>query len=173
MINDFPFSIGGEFLGKKNAVHFQGNLHPGRLTWNLLINHLERKMIWTKPPFLLSSMLIFQGVVSNPRRLVWMIRKSLPDSSSHQPIPSPWCPWRVTSRRAPKLKVTRNSSWKHGSYQRRRRPASQRSEDFMTFFLGGEGGGPPKKQRRSEGFGVMFFFVWRMWLFYSRNLGGS
>ena len=25
-------------------------LHPGRLTWNLLINHLERKMIWTKPP---------------------------------------------------------------------------------------------------------------------------
>ena len=24
-------------------------LHPGRLTWNLQISHLERKMIWTKP----------------------------------------------------------------------------------------------------------------------------
>ena len=31
-------------------------LHPGRLTWNLLINHLERKMIFQ------ASMLIFQGV---------------------------------------------------------------------------------------------------------------
>ena len=26
------------------------SLHPGRLTWNLQITHLERKMIQTKPP---------------------------------------------------------------------------------------------------------------------------
>ena len=25
---------------------FSRRLHPGRLTWNLLINHLERKMIF-------------------------------------------------------------------------------------------------------------------------------
>ena len=25
-------------------------VHPGRLTWNLQITHLDRKMIWTKPP---------------------------------------------------------------------------------------------------------------------------
>lgn len=35
------------------------------------------------------------------------------------------------SRRAPKLKVTRNSSWKHDSYQRRRQ-ASQRTEFFVS-----------------------------------------
>ena len=35
--------------------------------WNLQITHLERKMIWTKPP-LLCSMLIFRGVISySPR----------------------------------------------------------------------------------------------------------
>ena len=38
---------------------------PGRLTWNLQITHLERKMIWTKPPWL-CSMLIFRGV--HPRK---------------------------------------------------------------------------------------------------------
>ena len=26
-------------------------VHPGRLTWNLQITHLERKMVWTKPPW--------------------------------------------------------------------------------------------------------------------------
>ena len=26
------------------------SIHPGRLTWNLQITHLERNMIWTKPP---------------------------------------------------------------------------------------------------------------------------
>ena len=26
-------------------------VHPGRLPWNLQITHLERKMIWTKPPW--------------------------------------------------------------------------------------------------------------------------
>ena len=30
-------------------------VHPGRLTWNLRITHFERKMIWTKPPWLCSS----------------------------------------------------------------------------------------------------------------------
>ena len=35
--------------------------HPGRVTWNLQITHLERTMIKTKPPCL-SSMLIFRGV---------------------------------------------------------------------------------------------------------------
>ena len=45
-----------------NRINYQPQLvHPGRLTWNLQITHLERKMIWTKPP-LLCSMLIFQGV---------------------------------------------------------------------------------------------------------------
>ena len=44
-------------------------LHPGRLTWNLEINHLERKMIWTKPPWL-CSMLIFQGV-KNVTKTPW------------------------------------------------------------------------------------------------------
>ena len=38
-----------------------GTVHPGRLTWNLQITHLERKMIWTNPPWLW-PMLIFQGV---------------------------------------------------------------------------------------------------------------
>ena len=32
---------------KKRAI--TRTLHPGRLTWNLQISHLERKMIWTKP----------------------------------------------------------------------------------------------------------------------------
>ena len=52
----------GEFPGfgfeKKTP---EPNLHPGRLTWNLQITHLERKMIWTKPPSL-CSMLFFRGV---------------------------------------------------------------------------------------------------------------
>ena len=47
---------------KKKTIH----LHPGRLTWNLQITHLERKMIWTKPPWLW-SILIFQGVSSTGR----------------------------------------------------------------------------------------------------------
>ena len=39
------------------------NSTPWKMTgWNLLINHLERKMIWTKPPWLCST-LIFQGVI--------------------------------------------------------------------------------------------------------------
>ena len=33
----------------KSTLHV-GELHPGRLTWNLHITHLARKMIWTKPP---------------------------------------------------------------------------------------------------------------------------
>ena len=35
-------------------------IHSGRLIWNLEITHLERKMIWTKPPWL-CSILIFSG----------------------------------------------------------------------------------------------------------------
>ena len=38
-------------------------LHPGKLTWNLKIPPLKRKIIWTKPP-LLCSMLIFQGATA-------------------------------------------------------------------------------------------------------------
>ena len=30
-------------------------IHPGRLTWNLQITHLERKIIWTKPPWLCAN----------------------------------------------------------------------------------------------------------------------
>ena len=33
-----------------NPIWGSVRVHLGRLTWNLLINHLERKMIWTKPP---------------------------------------------------------------------------------------------------------------------------
>ena len=67
----FPLSLGHSFLATgwaasrlltasnswrpKNLHKFTpvggSSLHPGRLTWNLLINHLERKMIWTKPPW--------------------------------------------------------------------------------------------------------------------------
>ena len=39
-------------LHKKKNTHKRAitrTLHPGRLTWNLQISHLERKMIWTKP----------------------------------------------------------------------------------------------------------------------------
>ena len=44
------------FEGWKNL-----DLHPGRLTWNLKITHLERKMIF-QTSMRTCSMLIFQGV---------------------------------------------------------------------------------------------------------------
>ena len=40
----------------------QTTLHPGRLTWNLQITHLERKMIFQTSMIMLRSMLIFYGV---------------------------------------------------------------------------------------------------------------
>ena len=45
---------------------FNHQLHPGRLTWNIQITHLERKMIFQTPREL-CSMLIFQGVDCKPR----------------------------------------------------------------------------------------------------------
>ena len=48
----------GAFVGFLNHHLY---LHPGRLTWNLQITHLERKMIFQTSREL-CSMLIFQGV---------------------------------------------------------------------------------------------------------------
>ena len=49
---DVPISKGmlenakvGVHRGKKDTWG-RNWIHPGRLTWNLLINHLERKMYW-------------------------------------------------------------------------------------------------------------------------------
>ena len=39
------------------------DLHPGRLTWNIKITQLTRKIIWTKPfIMILFQLLIFRGV---------------------------------------------------------------------------------------------------------------
>ena len=40
-------------------------LHPGRITWNLQITHLERKMIF-QTPMIMFRPLIFQGVSGKP-----------------------------------------------------------------------------------------------------------
>ena len=55
------FVLWSQFCGSKV-------IHPGRLTWNLQITHLERKMIWTKHSWL-CSMLIFGGVSKKNLRL--------------------------------------------------------------------------------------------------------
>ena len=48
----------------QTKTHLNGvNLHPGRLTWNLLINHLERKMIFR------TSMIVFH--VNLPGCRLW------------------------------------------------------------------------------------------------------
>ena len=45
----------------------QEHLHPGKLTWNLKITQLKRKIIWTKLPFLDISMLVFRGKICKKR----------------------------------------------------------------------------------------------------------
>ena len=55
---DFP-GESSHFNWHKSRAVFK-RLHPGRLTWNLQITHLERKII-LQPPWI-CSMLIFQGV---------------------------------------------------------------------------------------------------------------
>ena len=59
----FCFNLlkGGPFKFCPLKISVGSQIHPGRLTWNLQITHLERKIIWTKPPWL-CSMLIFRGV---------------------------------------------------------------------------------------------------------------
>ena len=62
----------GEVRGENSRGFQHGNLrvtgtqwwliHPGRLTWNLLINHLERKMNF-QASMIMFQLLIFQGVV--------------------------------------------------------------------------------------------------------------
>ena len=59
-----PFFGGRKLL---NLVFLRGamkKLHPGRLTWNLQISHLERKMIWTKPPGNYVQNVNLQGVAA-------------------------------------------------------------------------------------------------------------
>ena len=60
--------------------------------WKLQITHLERKMIWTKPPWL-CSMLIFRGVFLEmislfvPQFSRWKIPKKI---WNHQPVTHSW-----------------------------------------------------------------------------------
>ena len=75
------------FLGKSPAESFREfsrksreAVHPGRLTWNIHITHLERKIIWTKPPWL-CSMLIFQGVSG----VLWPFLFFLPETRARKP----------------------------------------------------------------------------------------
>ena len=59
------------------------NLHPGRLTWNLQITHLERK--WSSKPLWLCSMLIFTGVTFSQQNCYSKIipHLALPRDSKH------------------------------------------------------------------------------------------
>ena len=50
-------------------------LHPGRLTWNLQITHLERKMIFQTSMIMLCSILIFRGVSAGTPK--WRLGKML------------------------------------------------------------------------------------------------
>ena len=62
-------------------------LHPGRLTWNLQITHLERKMIF-KPPWL-CSMLIFRGV-THPKYLEPEVNQGTTLHHLHPGFPTTW-----------------------------------------------------------------------------------
>ena len=74
-------------------LDFVFGVHPGRLTWNLQITHLERKMIWTKPPGNYRTQpLIFRGVVHCLGRchIVTLLKTSFQLSSIgpvNRPIP--------------------------------------------------------------------------------------
>ena len=81
---DHSWIIGwtGIFL-RRTSVLFEDSVHPGRLTWNLQITHLEGK--WSSKPSWLCSMLIFRGVIIKTRSIPfwsWSFQthfKTLPD----------------------------------------------------------------------------------------------
>ena len=52
---------------RRTSVLFEDSVHPGRLTWNLQITHLEGK--WSSKPSWLCSMLIFRGVIIKTRSI--------------------------------------------------------------------------------------------------------
>ena len=58
-------------FSKKTMKLVKYSLHHGRLTWNLLINHLERKMIF-QTSMIVFQPLIFQGCNSSTALLDWI-----------------------------------------------------------------------------------------------------
>ena len=138
----FCFLNFGWIFKWKNAVHFQ-NLDPGRLTWNLLSNHLERKMIFQ------ASMIMFHvnlpGCIQ-PRRFL-DDKKPLPDSS-HQPL----LPMSLQSWQGSKV-----ASHKELLLEARLLPKEMASIpeewDVFTFF----GGGPKKNKDLRKVLGWCFF----------------
>ena len=76
-------------LNHSYIVWISIHLHPGRLTWNLPIPHLERKMIFQKPPGNYVPVVNLQGCKSCIRICVvissgWKSGWSNPDR---------WSPW--------------------------------------------------------------------------------
>ena len=91
-----PFFGGRKLL---NLVFLRGamkKLHPGRFTWNLQITHLERKMIWTKPPGNYVQMFNLQGCKSlgfeifTPKPTNLLHRRSHPSSPRLRCMSARW-----------------------------------------------------------------------------------
>ena len=86
----FPFSIGDEFLGEKNAVHFQGNLHPGRLTWNPTNQPFRKENDLNQASIFVEFHVNLPGCCIQPREIFWddkEIPSRFQQPSAHPPFP--------------------------------------------------------------------------------------